>query len=160
MRHLVPTASAVIAPTLPAHVGPLAAAYGARPLAGGPLDDLVNAATRTVKGLSMNDVMEIVRPMYLEQIREYKPQIRQVGRSAGLGVVYSTAKSIGLKLPPPPSDPRDAWIGDLVDPILDPFLDGFEAETVPALKKAVVVAGTVLAGGMLVAFLLGRWTAT
>lgn len=108
-------------------------------------------------------------PIYERQIRGLRPWLHEQGRAVGESAMRSLAEAAGphaqrLGIPyTPPSPPGPWWADRLLDPVIDPFLEGLKETTVPVLEGAQkkVVGTTIVAamGILALGYLVGRLTA-
>ena len=109
------------------------------------LDRLVNNET-------MEEVVEIIYPQYMERVEPRQGQIRSFGKQVvRAGFDKATA-------PPSPIESEPTWVNRLVNPIMDPFKDGAMEEARNLVKPYIVKGSIVAALAATGFFFLGRAT--
>lgn len=114
----------------------------------------------------LDDIVETALPHYRKLAQRNRGKLESIGRKIGTKVVsIAYAK---LNMPPPegvtvskstPLDPP--WLKDLIEPIIDPVVDGFKAEIEPKLikpisRKIVGIVAMAAIGGLAIGYFVGR----
>lgn len=106
-------------------------------------------------GGMLDDVIEIALPVYEEQIKRIQPWLRKKGQMVGKQAIAAAKGAVFDPKPEKPSGPP--WLPKLVDPVINPFVEGMKGEVVPVV--AGVAGATVLSLigiGFGIGFLIGR----
>jgi hypothetical protein len=113
-----------------------------------------------------DDIVESLLPYYRKAAERNKGKLEAIGRKIGGRVVSIAYAKLNMKPPEgvkvaksKPLEP--AWLQDLIDPVINPVVDGFKQEIEPKLIKPIsqkIVGIVVMAavGGLVAGYLLGR----
>jgi hypothetical protein len=96
-------------------------------------------------GSLTDELVEAALPAYTAQIQKYSPKLREYGRVAGKAIVGGVWGAIFNPRPPKASGPK--WLPKVVNPVLDPFVEGIRDEVGPKLLLPVAgLAGLLMFG--------------
>ena len=102
-----------------------------------------------------DDVIEAALPTYEAQIKKAQPWLRKRGQAIGRQVMSAVKGAVFSPKDEKPSGP--AWLPKVINPVLDPFVDGLQGEIVPVVATAAAAgAGTLIGIGFALGWLITR----
>lgn len=110
---------------------------------------------------SQREAVQLLVPIYKKEIRRYQPWLRKQGQVAGRKVMRELREGIDQLSAPPRREPSSMpkWVGDVIDPVVDPYIEGFLQEVQnPLSMMGAGLLAAIIGTPLLVGFMIGRRT--